>query len=197
MTERSPGEPEASLLVRGSPATCWRSRSATVAWPWCSARYDERLDRTVALKILAPGAGRRRGVQAAVHQGVPGGGRRRRSAHHPGLRGGRGERRPVHRDAVRRGAATSGPWSLGYGPMPPGRAAEIISQVASALDAAHGRGLVHRDVKPANMLLDGSSGAGRPDHVYLCDFGLSKGSLQASGLTGDGDLPRHARLHLS
>jgi serine/threonine protein kinase len=69
------------------------------------------------------------------------------------------------------------------GPMDATRASTIIGQVASALDAAHASGLVHRDVKPANMLLGAVAGSGHPDHVYLSDFGLSKQALAVAGLT--------------
>ncbi len=147
--------------------------------------HDERLDRQVALKILAPAfaadqAFRQRFIResrAAAAVDDP----------HiiPVFEAGEADgvlfiaMRYVRGGDVRSLLVESGP-------LPSARVAEIISQVSSALDAAHERGLVHRDVKPANMLLDSRAGSGRPDHVYLSDFGLSKGTLATSGLTSTG-----------
>jgi serine/threonine protein kinase len=64
------------------------------------------------------------------------------------------------------------------GPLDPERALALIGQVADALDAAHARGLVHRDVKPVNILIADESGR---EHCYLSDFGLSRVSDQESG----------------
>jgi len=71
--------------------------------------------------------------------------------------------------------------ALAHGPMDPDRAVMIVEQIASALNAAHRVGLVHRDVKPSNILL------AEEDFAYLIDFGIARGAGETK-LTATGNV---------
>src|SRR5262245_36261703 len=132
--------------------------------------YDDRLERNVALKILAPGLAE----DAPFRERLVRESRLAASLDHPNVI-------PVYDAgevdgrlylAMRFVDGTDLRALLrGEGALAPERALAIAAQVADALDAAHERGLVHRDVKPSNILLDRPGGR---EHAYLADFGLTQ-----------------------
>jgi DNA-binding beta-propeller fold protein YncE len=144
--------------------------------------HDPRLDRRVALKVLAPELARDEGFRRRFIRES----RAAAAVDHPHII-------PVFEAGESGGVLFIAMRYVEGGdvrtlinraePLPVARVVNIITQVASALDAAHARGLVHRDVKPGNILLDSSATA---DHVYLSDFGLSKQALSSSHLTATG-----------
>jgi hypothetical protein len=76
----------------------------------------------------------------------------------------------------------------GDGSMTPARVVHIIAEVGSGLDFAHRSGLLHRDVKPANILLAAPDDPSEPEHVLLTDFGIAKSTDEVQHLTGTGNL---------
>src|SRR5688500_10803323 len=161
-----------SLIGRGGMAVVYRAE-------------DMRLGRTVALKLLSPQLAdneqfRRRFIQES---------RLAASLDHPHIV-------PIYEAGEADGrlylamrfvdGADLGALVAAEGPMAPGRAVALLRGIAEALDAAHDRGLVHRDVKPSNILV--ARTARGEEHAYLGDFGLVKQLGSGGGFTVSGQL---------
>jgi hypothetical protein len=155
-----------SLLARGGMGVVYKAK-------------DLELERTVALKIIAPEHTQDETAVARFKSEA----RIAASLEHPNIV-------PIHRGgeydgvlylAMRFVPGTNLREVIDRAPMDLPRVGRILSDIARALDVAHDRGLVHRDVKPANILI---SGEGDQEQVYLTDFGLTK------RLGSHGDLTR-------
>ena len=140
-----------------------------------------RLERKVALKVISPELAHDEGFRTRFERES----RVAASIDHTGVVPvyEAGEQDGLLYLAMRYVPGTDLKAALTGGPLDPARALAIVSQVGGALDAAHARGLVHRDVKPGNILLEDAGGAER---VYLSDFGLTKRVSSASGITATG-----------
>jgi len=161
-----------AFLARGSTGAVYRAT-------------DERLDRRVALKTLPPWLGEDERIRERFLAEA----RAAASLDHPNILpvydagdddgtlwiAMRLAEGPDLRELLRRS-----------GPLPPERAVALLAGIAAALDAAHARGILHRDVKPGNILLGAEAAAG-VEHAYLADFGLAT-AAHGLGLTRTGEL---------
>ncbi|MEV0253343.1 serine/threonine-protein kinase [Streptomyces sp. NPDC050732] len=156
-------------IGRGGMAVVYRAR-------------DLRLDRTVALKLLAPELARNDTFRRRfTHES-----RVAAAIEHPHIVPvfEAGETEGVLYIAMRYVPGSDLRHLLDRGgPLSVTAALRIATQIASALDAAHDHGLVHRDVKPGNILIAKGTDSDHPEHAYLTDFGLTKKSLSLTGFT--------------
>jgi serine/threonine protein kinase len=161
-----------SLIGRGGMAYVYRA-------------HDRRLGRTVAVKVLAPELARNEDFRRRFLNES----RLAASIDHPNIipiyEAGESNGQLFIAMRYVEGSDLKGLLnSVGW--LEPSRAVHIFSQVAAALDTAHANGLVHRDVKPANILIASGAGPKGREHIYLSDFGLTKRSSSVSGETAAG-----------
>ncbi len=139
------------------------------------------LDRRVALKLIAPEAA----AEEVFAKRFAEESRIAASIEHPNVVPiyAAGEEDGVPFIAMRYVAGSDLSQRIGReGRLAPEQAVALIAQVGNGLDAIHAAGLVHRDVKPANVLLSG----GEADHAYITDFGVARNVATQSGLTQTG-----------
>src|SRR4030081_3907660 len=184
MTAQTRSQSEAAGLAPGSEFAGYRIERLLdrggMGIVYVATEID--LGRTVALKIIAP---EHTCDETAVAR-FRAESRLAASLVHPNVV-------PIHRGgecdgllflAMRLVTGTNLRSVIDRGPMEMRRVGRIITQLGAALDAAHACGLIHRDVKPANVLVEGD---GDSEHLFLIDFGLTKRLGATGGLTRSGD----------
>jgi serine/threonine protein kinase len=193
---------DSTLVVRGDPAPTARSAASLVGSEFAGYRVEAivarggmgvvyraehlRLQRKVALKLLSPELA----MDAEFRRRFETESRLAAAIDHPNII-------PLYDAGIEDGSLFLAMRFVDGldlravleqdGPLELDRAVSIVGQVGAALDAAHRRGLVHRDVKPANVLLASGAGAEASDHCYLTDFGLSRDTRSDSRLTKPGE----------